>query len=75
MSIRSDIIRTGNVVGKRAADKKKIKTAGMLGDLWDYATGKKKTRKEKEEDSIDDILKQDPDYVPPTEPTTPGTRG
>ena len=71
MTIRSDIETSTIASRKRVKKKKKIKTAGMLGDLWDYATGKKKTRKEKEEDSIDDILNQDPQRPP----TTPAPRG
>ena len=69
MTLRSDIetATTESRVKTKKKKAKRLKAAGMFGDLWDYATGKKKTRKEKEEDSIDDILNQDPTRPKPEE--------
>lgn len=59
MTIRSDIETA--TIESRARDKKKkkIKTAGFLGDMYDLATGKKKTRLQNENKRIGDIL-EDP---------------
>jgi len=59
MSMRSDI-ETATALSNAKMAKKKAKrqaplyTAGMMGDLFDKLTGKKRKRK------IDDILSQDP---------------
>jgi hypothetical protein len=66
MTLRSDI-ETATVASRAKTKKKKakrLKAAGMFGDLWDYATGKKKKRSDREADKIDDILDQDPYAVP-----------
>jgi len=59
MSLRADLLRSEKVSNKRTAKKKKLRTAGFFGDIYNYATGKKKKRSDREGDAIDDILNQD----------------
>ena len=46
-----------------AKKKSKIKSTGLLGDLYDYATGKKKTRLKQESEKIDDIMEDPKDKL------------
>lgn len=66
-TLRSDIETSTIAARKRGDEKKKLRTAGLLGDIYDAVTGKKKRRK----NTIDDILDQAPDRpVPEPEPET-----